>query len=893
METLQQMVLIYGGVLILNLALSALLWRRYRTPLHRDLFIYWTTSVVFFLSQGIPVQGTYLLAVWGLPAFFTSYTLAQLISRLSGLPIPRRLYIALAVAAPFLSAVIHKLGAPFWAVALPPSVAVALPAIATPLRALFQKDAPFTLVGKALLLSVLALGLHDLDYAFLRDKPQFGLLGFTIALLIVFAISITAPGTVLERVTEERTRMQEQNEFQRRFFANVTHELRTPLTIILSPIESILAGEFGLVSPKQRTYLEATWRNGVRLLKLINDLLELAKLEEGFLALHKQPSNLQSLLEELVSDARPLAARKQLQLSLSTEGPPPTLALDSEKMERVFVNLLANAIKFTERGEVAVHITSTPTSVEVAIQDTGIGIAADRLSHVFERFHQADASVSRRFGGTGIGLAYAKEIVELHGGKVTVESTPGKGSRFVVHLDPRAKASPVPDGNKGNRKSGKAGAITEDVSTPDWTQQLQRQRVYRFAEIRETPHAAAAPDLGISSGGRLLLVEDNVEVLQLLSVHLRERHSLTTATDGHQGLEAARRERPDLIVTDFMMPVMDGLTMLKALRADDQLRDIPVIMLSARNELEDRLSGREAGADVYLGKPFSPRELEAAIHHLLEKRGRHVQSMMRAHVEGLEIVSAGLAHEIQNPLNFVKNAQLLIAENLEKLTAALEGMPTSDEARVATVKKAQQKIGRMVESASRGVKRIEDVVALMRRYAREGYPTEASEVELDSAVRDVVELVVPRGEVDCQTTLDLAAPGRLLQAVPEDLNQVIKSLVQNAVEAAGSGGKISIKTRASDENVILEVTDNGPGIAPEDVPKIFSPFYSTKSGSGRGLGLAIVQTVVNRAAGSIEVNTMPKAGATFRIKLPALPAASALSDGAVRLASGGGPAIPA
>jgi signal transduction histidine kinase len=210
---------------------------------------------------------------------------------------------------------------------------------------------------------------------------------------------------------------------------------------------------------------------------------------------------------------------------------------------------------------------------------------------------------------------------------------------------------------------------------------------------------------------------------------------------------------------------------------------------------------------------------------------------------------------------------------------------------LAVVQKAQAKIGRMVESAGRGVKRIEDVVALMRRYAREGYPTEAAEVELDSAVKDVVELVTPRGEVDCQTTLDLRAPGALLSAVPEDLNQVIKSLLQNAVEAVGPGGKVAVSTHATQEHLVLEVSDNGMGIAPEDVPKIFSPFYSTKGGNGRGLGLAIVQTVVSRAGGSIEVNSVVKTGTTFRIRFPSLPGASASADQLRRV--GGAANVPA
>jgi two-component system NtrC family sensor kinase len=243
---------------------------------------------------------------------------------------------------------------------------------------------------------------------------------------------------------------------------------------------------------------------------------------------------------------------------------------------------------------------------------------------------------------------------------------------------------------------------------------------------------------------------------------------------------------------------------------------------------------------------------------------------LRAHVEGLEIVSAGLAHEIQNPLNFIKNAQLLIAENVAKLRQAMEGLPQADPARTATVQKAQQKIGRMVESAGRGVQRIEDVVGLMRRYAREGYPTEPHDVAIDTAVSEVVELVAPRGDINCELDLRLRSPGRTLRAIPEDLNQVIRSLVQNAIEATDgvSSGKIVVSTQTDDRHAILEVTDNGPGVPAENLVRIFSPFFSTKAGPGRGLGLPIVQIVVTRAGGLVEVTSVPGAQTIFRVRLP-------------------------
>jgi signal transduction histidine kinase len=667
-------------------------------------------------------------------------------------------------------------------------------------------------------------------------------------------------GTALERLKEvDRNKSV--------FFSNITHELRTPLTMILAPLETMLATDSALLTPTHRSYLEGSRRNCIRLLKLINDLLDLAKLEEGFLRLRPERTDLRVLLEEVLGYARPLAARKNLSLELIVPDRPVPLSVDQEKIERVLVNLLSNALKFTHAGGVTVTLEAQAEEARVVVQDTGIGIASDRLQSIFERFSQEDNSVTRRFGGTGIGLAYAQQIVELHGGRLTVTSVRGEGSRFVVHL---------PDGDHAP-ESARCREVTaaaqekpeeEHGQEPrDWAHRLQQQPVYRFAEIEQATDRPLISPGERPRGPRVLVVEDNAEILQLINLQLGGRYRVYSASNGRQGLDLARREQPDLIVTDYMMPEMDGLTMLKHLRADRQLAEIPVIMLTAKIDFDDRLSAREAGADVYLGKPFSPRELEAAMRQLLGKQGRHIQDVMRAHAEGLETISAGLAHEIHNPLNFIKNANLIIADDLHKL---LETLPANLEPQLAaTVEKVRLRVARMVESAGRGVVRIEKVIELLRHYARDGFPTEPIDVGFDEAVAEVTGLVAPAGEVETHVSLDLQAEGYAVHAIPEELNQVIQSLVQNAIEAVGAGGQVQVKTRPGDKQVLFEVTDNGPGISADSMPRIFSPFFTTKAGSGRGLGLAIVQTVVARAGGTVDVSSVPNVETTFRVHLPA------------------------
>ncbi len=870
METVRQLLLICVGVMVINLAVSLVFWAKYRTKLHRGLVLVWGSSIVAGFVQSFPAQSALALAMTLAPSFLVSLAHADLIARIGGFSIRMRLYLVAMAAGIGGSLLASFLGAPFWLVNLPVAAGVALPLMETPVRGLFFRTASLGMSGKAVAISCMAYGAHMLDFPFLRNVPGTAAMGFTLALLVIFGVSITAPAAVLERVAEERTKIEELNRFQRQFFANITHELRTPLTMIIAPIEGLLAEDFGPLTPTQRAYLEANHRNALRLLKLINDLLDLAKKEEGFLRLRPERNDLRSLLDEVVAYARPLANRKKLTLDLIVENTPQDLHVDGEKMERVVVNLISNALKFTSKGGVTVTLDSKGGQVELAVTDTGIGIAPEALPRIFERFTQGDGSVTRRYGGTGIGLAYAREIVTLHGGDLTVDSTPGQGSRFVVRL--LEGPDHIPEGLRDRRSVQSADAPTElrrqeDQEPREWALRLQRQSDYRFAEIGDAAERREVSRSKSTGEPRVLVVEDHEDILEFINLQLREGYTVFVAPNGRLGLEVAQREHPDLIVTDYMMPEMDGLTMIQALRQDARFAETPILMLTAKGQLEDRLAARAAGIDAYLAKPFNPKELRATIEQLLERRGRHVNSLMRAHAEGLEIVSGGLAHEIQNPLNFIKGAQLMILENVGKIREQVAGAALTDPARVATLDRLKERIDRLVKSATEGVSRIEGVVAIMRRYAREGYPKEASEVAFDQAVKEVTSLVAPPIEADCQVELDLKANKSAVHCIPEEFNQLVRSLVQNAVEAVGEKGVVRVQTRQDGKSAVLEVMDNGPGIAPDAVARIFSPFFTTKTGNGRGLGLAIAQLVVSRANGAIEVASVP-GKTTFRVRLP-------------------------
>ena len=672
-------------------------------------------------------------------------------------------------------------------------------------------------------------------------------------------------------LAEANQSLQELDRYRSRFFANITHELRTPLTMMIAPLESLLGGELGPLAEKQSNYLKTISRNGLRLLKLINNLLDLAMLEERHLRIKVREHNLLELLDEIVEHARPLARRKDIQLDVSAPPAPVGVFIDTERIEQVVINLLSNALKFTNAGgKVSLVVREGAQQVEIAVTDTGIGIEADKLEKIFERFAQADASVGERYGGTGIGLAFAREIIKLHGGDIDVTSTVGEGTTFTVslhrgdaHLDPKVIDRRSSNGDAPTRER-RAG-----MREPrEWARQLADRADYRFLDIDEaTERRLVERTKAPPKASRVLVVEDNPEILKYVHLQLQDIHEVYLAQDGATGLEMAQRDHPDVIITDYMMPEMDGVQMIKRLREDKRTRDIPVIMLTAKNRVDDRMEARDAGADIYLSKPFSTRELRASIQQLLIKRGNQADSVAAAQLQTMEIISAGLAHEINNALSYLRSAVFVIGEKANTIAEAASDDQLDPQKRAHKISKARDRIARMNVTAERGLNRVAQIVELVRRYAREGYPREPDEVVFDDLARDVLELMAPRGGGNAQLQSELGAEHTKVRAIPEELGQVIRNLTQNALDVAAS--EVVVRSRADDQELVFEVEDDGPGIAPEHRDRIFAPFFTTKQpGQGMGLGLAISHQIVTGAGGKIRVTGRDAGGTRFVVTLP-------------------------
>ncbi len=677
-------------------------------------------------------------------------------------------------------------------------------------------------------------------------------------------------------------RLQQLDKQKTEFFGNITHELRTPLTMILSLLESILADELGSFEREHKKLLKPMWRNALQLLKLINDLLELSKISDRFLRLHLDQTDLRELVTEVVRHTRPLAARKDIEVGLDIRRPPEDLHVDLDQMERVVINLLSNALKFTEPGgRVDVMLDTVEGELLLAVRDTGAGIPPDRLAMIFERFSQADATVTRRYGGTGIGLAFAREIVLMHGGRIAVESEPGEGSCFTVHLlqgsdhfDPQVIDRRQRRRDQGEQRRG------EDREPREWTRQLLERKDYRFLDISvATERRVALRSDDQRKATKVLVVEDNQDVLRLINAQLSSEHSVFLGQNGLQGLELARRELPDVVVTDYMMPELDGLGLINALRSEPRTANIPIIMLTAKSRVEDRLDVREAGADIYLTKPFSPRELRASIKQLLEKRGRQASHILHESARALEVISAGLAHQIHNPLTYIKTSLFVIDEQVRKLKATLAEPELSDGDRQQAIERAEQRIHRMQQAAQRGVDRLSQVTDLVRRYAREGYPAETTPVRLDHLVRDVVGLVRPHTDSEISLDLQLGAEGCEVACIPEELQQVVRNLVQNAMDAVAGAGQVQVRTAREGQWALLVVSDDGQGIPRDDLQRVFTPFFTTKDpGQALGIGLAIALQVVSSLGGTIDVESPPEQGAMFSVRIPLIPPADGSAD---------------
>ncbi|ATB27814.1 hypothetical protein MEBOL_001259 [Melittangium boletus DSM 14713] len=420
---------------------------------------------------------------------------------------------------------------------------------------------------------------------------------------------------------EERRRAEALAELDRAktaFFSNVSHEFRTPLTLMLGPAEELRSGALGPLTPAQSAQVDMLHRNALRLLKLVNSLLDFSRIEAGRVQATYQPTDLSGLTRDLASVFRSATEQAGLTLTLDCPPLPEPVYVDRDLWEKIVLNLLSNAFKFTFEGGITVALRAEDGQAVLTVEDTGTGIPTEALPHLFERFYRVEGARSRTHEGSGIGLALVQELVKMHAGTLSVSSSLGQGTRFTVAL-PLGMA---------HLPAERLGASAEETPSIAAIAAPYVQEALRWLPESSEP-APEAPPEPTEKRGHILLADDNADMRDYVVRLLRDAgHQVDVVSNGVQALAAARERRPELVLTDVMMPELDGFELLRELRANERTRTLPVIMLSARAGEESRMEGLDQGADDYLVKPFGARELLTRVRTHLEL------SRLRAEAEG-------------------------------------------------------------------------------------------------------------------------------------------------------------------------------------------------------------------------------------------------------------------
>jgi PAS domain S-box-containing protein len=682
---------------------------------------------------------------------------------------------------------------------------------------------------------------------------------------------ITEKKAYEREIARQREELATLDVLKTQFFANVSHEFRTPLTLMLGPTEDLLRMRHGILPQEAQEQISIVHRNARRLQKLVNALLDFSRIEAGRIQASYAPTDLAALTGELASVFRSAVEKAGMRLIVDCPAMAEPIYVDRDMWEKIVLNLLSNAFKFTFTGEIAVSLEQRSESVLLSVRDTGIGIAESELPHVFERFHRVEGARGRTYEGTGIGLALVQELVKLHGGTLTATSVPDEGTMFTVSI-PKGRAHLPHDRVRAERTLAPTAVRADDyveealrwlpedpAAVPTITDRENIADVFGDA----TAHGRNAS--AERRPARVLLADDNADMRSYVGRLLAQRYVVDVVADGEAALAAVEAARPDLIVTDVMMSKLDGFGLLRKLRADERTRTIPVLFLSARAGEEARIEGLEAGADDYLTKPFSARELVARVAAHLEmarvreEADRVAESANRAKDEFL----AMLGHELRNPLS-----PILTALQLMKL-------------RGGASERERMVIERQVSHMTRLVDDLLDV----SRIAHGQVDLKQQVVEIADLVAQAVEMSSPLLEQGAhELVLDVRRRGLAVEGDPTRLSQVIANLLTNSAKYTPRGGRISVHAVEEGDHVVLRVNDTGIGIAPDVLPRVFDLFVQERqaldrSQGGLGLGLAIVRNLVERHGGQVSAHSDgPGRGSTFVVRLPRVESSTGIDE---------------
>ncbi|HEY9823963.1 MAG TPA: ATP-binding protein [Stenomitos sp.] len=677
----------------------------------------------------------------------------------------------------------------------------------------------------------------------------------------------------LQRVREQSAREQERQraeslaELDRAktaFFSNVSHEFRTPLTLSLAPLQDALNDRTHPLDPVHRERLELVHRNSLRLLKLVNTLLDFSRIEAGRMEAVYEPTDLATFTADLSSVFRSAIERAGLQLSVDCPPLPEPVFVDREMWEKIVLNLLSNAFKFTFQGVITVRLRPTEgNQVVLQIQDTGTGIGLEHLPHLFERFYQVRSTQARTHEGAGIGLALVHELVRLHHGTIEVDSTLGVGTCFTVTLPLGTKHLPSDhlQGNSDRPSVRTLAASSMRASTYGLEAERWVAQEHEGKTVMPPPTSSVAP---ASPSARVLVVDDNADMREYLTRILSEHIQVEAVADGATALAMAQAQVPDLILSDVMMPSLDGFELLEALRADPRTREIPIILLSARAGEEAIIEGLEAGADDYLIKPFSAQELLSRITahlQIAQLRSEALQQERTINRQKDEFISV-VSHELNTPLVSILGWTRLLRSSSPTPVMLTKALDTIERNAILQGKLVQDLLDLSRISTGKfhlNPQHIELQPIIETAIATMNQSAVAKDIAL-TFQENITEPVVVMGDSD-------------------RLSQVLINLLSNAIKFTPPSGTVKVELSVFSNNnsmnrscVEIRVTDTGMGIRNDFLPHVFERFRQGEGAykaKGLGLGLAIARHIVELHNGTIQAQSAGEAhGSTFIIRIP-------------------------
>ena len=643
-----------------------------------------------------------------------------------------------------------------------------------------------------------------------------------------------------EAVTERAEALAALDRANTAFLGELSYELRAPLTLILGPLEEALENEGRPLAPAQRARLEAVQHNASRLLKAVDMLVDVSNIAFGRTEPYYEPTDVSALTADLAGLFR--SAMQRAHLSLLVDCPHLTEYpyVDRGMWEKIVLNLLSNALKFTFDGQITVTVRREERQVRLTVADTGIGIGPEDLPRLFDRYQRIRAARARTGEGAGLGLVLVRELVKLHGGDLGVDSTLGAGSVFTVS---------VPLGRDHLRQDRLLAPPQPAASHKSSSLYVEEAIGWLPDEPRPEPVAAESSTAGRF---RVLVVDDHPDVRDYVARLLGEEHAVTAVSNGAEALRLAIEHPPDLVLSDVIMPGIDGFSLLSALRENPKTALVPVMLLSAWADDEARTRGLLAGADDYLVKPFTAAELRGRVGTQLQLGAlrREVALRERRLRVSLEDFVAMLAHELRSPLHAIAGALTLLRRNISS-------------------GRALDVLERQVGYMSALLEELLDA----SRIARGKIELRPSRVEVRGLVSDALEQVHAAIErAHFRLDVDLPEQPLWISGDRVRLLQVVVNLLNNAIRYTPEGGRITIAAARVGDEIEIRVADTGQGIDPSVLPKVFELFMQAKRGAagGLGIGLAVSAQLVRLHGGRIEAHSDgPDRGSEFMVSLPA------------------------